>query len=160
MLLASGQLRCSLMLKSISKHYRKWHYSFIARVVLTRVQRDTVIFINNVKYVWVKSLIGEKLTRLISDFMSFYKEEVEGETNNYVNERARVTNKIAHAALLDTVNDTVVAVCNARNILAQAGQREREALEVFITGYAMFHVYCPRYRILDLMKGTPFLSKT
>ena len=87
------------------------------------------------------------------------KEELEGETTNYVNERAKVTNRIAHTALLDTVNDTVVAACNARNILSQAG-RAQEALEKFLAGYTMFHVHCPRYRIHDLMEGNTFISKT
>ncbi|KAF7790288.1 hypothetical protein EIP86_001242 [Pleurotus ostreatoroseus] len=95
----------------------------------------------------------------INDILSFYKEELEGETTNYVNERAVVTHKTAHAALLDTVNDAVIAVKKARDILSQA-VREQEVFENFLEGFVAFHVYSPRYKILELMEGAKLLSRT
>ena len=66
-----------------------------------------------------------QLTQLCpSDILSFYKEELVGECNNYVHDRAAITRTSIQKALLDIVDDAVASVKNARDILE--GTKERE----------------------------------
>lgn len=59
-----------------------------------------------------------------------------------------MTEKDVAAALSDVVDETVVAVHKVRDILE--GDREKDALERFLAGYAAFHRYSPRYRLNDI----------
>lgn len=83
-----------------------------------------------------------------SDIFSFYKEELEGETHNYIHDRARVTQKTAELALIDVVNDVVDAVERARAIVQT--DLEKETLERFFVGYVVFHFISQRYHLYDL----------
>ncbi|KAJ3554930.1 hypothetical protein NM688_g2850 [Phlebia brevispora] len=91
----------------------------------------------------------------MNDILSFYKEELEGDVTNYIHERAKVTGRETNAVLFDVVNDTIEAVKRARDIVQ--GDAERAAVDAFVAGYTVFHVYSPRYRLLDLMKGSEYL---
>lgn len=97
--------------------------------------------------------LPNKLTAY-SDIFSFYKEELVGETANYVHDRARVTGKTASEALFDVVDDTVAAVERIRTIL-QEGE-ERAVLERWMAGYVLFHFLSPRYKLMELT-GTQYL---
>ena len=84
-----------------------------------------------------------------SDVLSFYKEELDGETANFIHDRAAVANHDASIALSKVVDEVVASVRRIRALLK--GKREKDTWEEFIKGYVAFHVYTPRYRILDLI---------
>lgn len=83
-----------------------------------------------------------------NDILSFYKEELVGETNNFVHDRVHVTGKDVKGALLDILNETVNAVARARLILQ--GEKERAIWERFLQGYVAFHFLSPRYKLAAL----------
>ncbi|GJE84887.1 terpene cyclase [Phanerochaete sordida] len=83
-----------------------------------------------------------------NDVLSFYKEELVGETENFIHNRARITGKGVEAALMDTMEDAVDAVNRARKILRGD---ERQAWESFMEGYVMFHFLTPRYKLEKLL---------
>ncbi|GJE97336.1 terpenoid synthase-like protein [Phanerochaete sordida] len=98
-------------------------------------------------------VIPEAITYLIfvNDLFSFYKEELDGETKNFIHDRARITGKDVESALMDTMEDAVNAVNRSRQILQ--GEKERRAWNSFLAGYAAFHVISPRYRLEKLFNG-------
>lgn len=87
----------------------------------------------------------------ISDILSFYKEELAGETNNFVHDRSRVTGKDIRIVLQDILDDVVAAVARARMILQ--GQKEKEIWEQFLAGYVAFHFLSPRYKLASLTES-------
>ncbi|PSS05546.1 hypothetical protein PHLCEN_2v3748 [Hermanssonia centrifuga] len=89
------------------------------------------------------------LTAYMNDIFSFYKEELAGETRNFIHDRAVTTNKSVSAALTDTVDEIVAAAQTARRILQ--GQKEKDVLGRFMAGYAAFHFHSTRYHLKDLM---------
>ncbi|GJE84889.1 terpene cyclase [Phanerochaete sordida] len=82
-----------------------------------------------------------------NDLLSFYKEELAGETGNFIHSRARVSGKSVEDALMNTLDDAVDAVNRARKILRGD---ERQAWESFMEGYVMFHFLTPRYKLEKL----------
>ncbi|CCL98542.1 uncharacterized protein FIBRA_00542 [Fibroporia radiculosa] len=84
-----------------------------------------------------------------NDIMSFYKEVLEGDTTNYISDRARVTSKSILETLQDTVDETVAAHHRIRSILGEGAARD--AWDSFANGYISFHLGDPRYRLRDLL---------
>ena len=80
--------------------------------------------------------------------LSFYKEELAGEINNFVHDRARVTSKEVQEVLQDILDDVIAAVARARLILQ--GTKEKETWERFLAGYVAFHFLSPRYKLAAL----------
>ncbi|KAJ3559855.1 hypothetical protein NM688_g85 [Phlebia brevispora] len=83
-----------------------------------------------------------------NDILSFYKEELEGETSNVIHDRAAVTGKDLSEVLSDLLDESVNAVARARDILQ--GEKEKQTWEIFIAGYVAFHFLSPRYRLKEL----------
>lgn len=83
-----------------------------------------------------------------SDLCSFYKEELAGETENFVHERARVTGKSVPEALSDTVDEAIASTLAARKILGDTP--EGEVCEAVMAGYTRFHLVEARYRLSEL----------
>ncbi|KAI0724978.1 hypothetical protein C8Q72DRAFT_877650 [Fomitopsis betulina] len=54
-----------------------------------------------------------------SDVLSFYKEELAGETCNYMSDRARASGKSVQDMLQDVVDETIITVERIRNILGE-----------------------------------------
>ena len=52
----------------------------------------------------------------LSDILSFYKEEMAGETDNYVHDRARIVKKSTSSVLNDVVKDVIASVERSRKI--------------------------------------------
>nr|BCX55500.1 sesquiterpene synthase [Phanerodontia chrysosporium] len=98
-------------------------------------------------------VIPEAITYLIyvNDLLSFYKEELDGETKNFIHDRARVTGKDIEAALMDSMEDVIDAVNRGRQILQ--GEKERKAWDSFLVGYVAFHFISPRYKLERLLSG-------
>ncbi|EMD31444.1 hypothetical protein CERSUDRAFT_162846 [Gelatoporia subvermispora B] len=87
-----------------------------------------------------------------NDIMSFYKEVLEGETGNYVQDRALVSGKTSLEALNDVIEDTIAIVERVRRILGEG--KARDAWESFVAGYISYHVNNPRYRLADIIETT------
>ncbi|OCH89693.1 terpenoid synthase [Obba rivulosa] len=85
----------------------------------------------------------------VNDIMSFYKEELAGETGTYLQDRAKVSGKSPLAALYDLIDDTVAIVERARATLGEG--RARKSWEAFVSGYISFHVHSPRYRLAEII---------
>ncbi|PSR80103.1 hypothetical protein PHLCEN_2v6804 [Hermanssonia centrifuga] len=111
-------------------------------------------------YVWDKysfpdisvhiQVISDTMTYLnyANDILSFYKEELAGETGNFVHDQAIVTGYTVEKVLSDLLDEVVVSVNRARVLLK--GEKERQTWEQFLAGYVAFHFFSPRYRLLDL----------
>ncbi|TFY57851.1 hypothetical protein EVJ58_g6774 [Rhodofomes roseus] len=84
-----------------------------------------------------------------NDVLSFYKEELAGETGNYVSDRARACGKSREATLLEIVDETVMLVTRIRRILGDGPVRD--AWESFAEGWLAFHVCSPRYKLRELI---------
>lgn len=84
-----------------------------------------------------------------SDILSFYKEEVSGERGNYLHSRATVTQKDVNDVLKEVIKEVVKAVERVRSVLN--GDKEKEAWDNFVTGYAAFHYATPRYRLTEIL---------
>ncbi|EMD31538.1 terpene cyclase [Gelatoporia subvermispora B] len=91
-------------------------------------------------------------TNYANDIMSFYKEVLEGETGNYVQDRALVSGKTSLEALNDVIEDTIVIVERVGRILGEG--KARDAWESYVAGYISYHVNNPRYRLADIIETT------
>jgi len=87
-------------------------------------------------------------TNLTNDIMSFYKEFLAGETNNYVSNRAHVTGKSLSETLQDTVDDTLAAYSRITKALEFTDASI--AWKRFVHGYLDFHFSLKRYRLSEL----------
>ena len=95
-------------------------------------------------------LSGIDLIVLHSDVLSFYKEELAGERDNYVHDRALVTDKSISTVLTELVSELVESIERARSILK--GDKEKEAWERLLAGYVAYHYTTPRYRLAELLE--------
>ncbi len=80
--------------------------------------------------------------------LSFYKEELAGETANFVHDRAKVSGKNVAEVLSEVWQEVIGSVSRARALLQ--GDKEKETWERFIAGYVAFHFYSPRYQLVEL----------
>ncbi|KAH9478373.1 Monoterpene synthase 25 [Psilocybe cubensis] len=85
---------------------------------------------------------------LTNDILSFYKEELAGETANYIHLRATVTHKCPLDALKDTVKDTLDA--HERILKVLANTPAYEPFKEFVNGSMGLHHVLSRYRLADL----------
>ncbi|OCH89694.1 terpenoid synthase [Obba rivulosa] len=84
----------------------------------------------------------------VNDILSFYKEELAGETPTYIQDRALACGQSRLAALHNVIDDTIAAVERVRTILGEGCARD--AWEGFVAGYIGFHMSCPRYRLSEV----------
>ncbi|KAI0090574.1 isoprenoid synthase domain-containing protein [Irpex rosettiformis] len=84
-----------------------------------------------------------------NDILSFYKEQIAGEKDNYLHNRAAVSNKDVNDVLKEVIDEVVIAVDKARPVLT--GEKEKDVWEKFLMGYAAFHYMTPRYKLKDLL---------
>ncbi|KAI0692160.1 hypothetical protein BC835DRAFT_1416737 [Cytidiella melzeri] len=84
-----------------------------------------------------------------NDILSFYKEELAGERDNYVHDRALITKKNIETVLTELVNEVIASIERARSILK--GEKEKETWERFLAGYASYHWMTPRYKLEELL---------
>ncbi|PCH34391.1 terpenoid synthase [Wolfiporia cocos MD-104 SS10] len=87
----------------------------------------------------------------VNDILSFYKEELAGEEDNYIHERATISGKSVIHTLQDVINDTVAAVGRIRDVLGEG--EARDAFESFAAGYIGVHTETPRYRLKEITGG-------
>ncbi|KAH9477608.1 Monoterpene synthase 25 [Psilocybe cubensis] len=87
-------------------------------------------------------------TNLTNDILSFYKEDIAGERNNYIYNRAHVSHQSAIDALRDTVKDTLDAHARITEVLK--GTNAYASWKTWVNGYIGFHTTLKRYRLDDL----------
>ncbi|KAH9478367.1 Monoterpene synthase 25 [Psilocybe cubensis] len=85
---------------------------------------------------------------LTNNILSFYKEELAGETGNYIHLRATVTHKCPLDALKDTVKDTLDA--HERILKVLANTPAYEPFKEFVNGSMGLHHVLSRYLLADL----------
>ncbi|ESK87650.1 hypothetical protein Moror_1925 [Moniliophthora roreri MCA 2997] len=95
-------------------------------------------------------IIGDanRFIELANDVLSFYKEELAGETNNYVHTRAftRGTSAIqTHQEVAEELISIYERVCVTLEGL------ELDAWKTFVNGYLAFHVMQKRYRLGEIL---------
>ena len=83
-----------------------------------------------------------------SDIASYYKEELAGELNTYIRDRAAASGKSTGEVLNDLVDETVAAYQRIERILH--GRQENNGWHRFAIGYFYFHVHSDRYRLQEL----------
>ncbi|KAH9949259.1 hypothetical protein B0H21DRAFT_145454 [Amylocystis lapponica] len=86
----------------------------------------------------------------VNDILSFYKEELAGETGNYIHDRATVSGSTAHETLREVIDETVAASCRVRDGLGEG--EARDVWESFTRRYIGFHLICPRYRLQEIIE--------
>ncbi|GJE96496.1 hypothetical protein PsYK624_126930 [Phanerochaete sordida] len=91
------------------------------------------------------------VTFFINEVLSFYKEELSGDTKNFVHDCARIASRDTHSFVRELLDGIVAAVDAARGILD--GEKEREAWERWLTGFVSWHILTPRYRIASLVEN-------
>jgi len=85
----------------------------------------------------------------INDVFSFYKEELVGESYNYISVRAQSCGKSKLEALKSLVDETVQSHKETLTVLAQSPEA-LEAYKEFCKGYVYFHTSCKRYEVVDM----------
>ncbi|KAK1529217.1 longiborneol synthase [Colletotrichum paranaense] len=84
-----------------------------------------------------------------NDVFSFYKEELGGETRNYIHNRRMATGKDVFAVLEDVATDTVDAANRASAILKGRGTYE-QSMQECARGFHAMHTSNPRYKMADM----------
>ncbi|TBU36754.1 terpenoid synthase [Dichomitus squalens] len=85
-----------------------------------------------------------------NDILSFYKETLAGETDNYVNMRAAVEQKQAISVLRQLIEENLDSVYKLRQLAApQPGLTE--IFLGFLMGYVEFHFKARRYRLHEII---------
>ncbi|KAF8894208.1 isoprenoid synthase domain-containing protein [Gymnopilus junonius] len=83
-----------------------------------------------------------------NDVLSFYKEALVGETNNYIHYRAEVTGK----EIVQTIQDVANEVVDTHSRISQAleSTKASKPWKLFANGLLDFHFATKRYRLSDL----------
>ncbi|KAJ6510504.1 isoprenoid synthase domain-containing protein, partial [Mycena sanguinolenta] len=99
-------------------------------------------------YIQILPDIGDYFC-LANDVLSFYKEELAGETTNHVNLRAQTTGQDPKRVLVEMVEE--VRILHIRISASLAGQPEAlAAWKAFEYGYIAWHLSVERYKLSQL----------
>ncbi|KAL6299515.1 Trichodiene synthase [Sparassis latifolia] len=85
----------------------------------------------------------------VNDILSFYKEELAGETGNYIGDRAAIERRTSMEILQEIVDETVATAERIWHILGEGDARE--SWESFARGYISAHTLTPRYRLHEVL---------
>jgi hypothetical protein len=85
----------------------------------------------------------------VNDILSFYKEELAGEEDNFVHMRAKISGKDLISTLEDICDETLQLIDNISATLAD--KPAHAVFQEYITGYLRFHLSTTRYRLEELM---------
>ncbi|KAI0155205.1 isoprenoid synthase domain-containing protein [Xylariaceae sp. FL1272] len=103
---------------------------------------------------WIQAIPDmAKYILLCNDIISFYKEEVVGDTDNYIHTVARYTGKSVVSVLEDVTHETEDAVWRIRQVLTSGGEGQKpyaQAWHAHEQGYVDFHVFGERYKLAEL----------
>ncbi|KDR72493.1 hypothetical protein GALMADRAFT_73695 [Galerina marginata CBS 339.88] len=85
---------------------------------------------------------------VVNDLLSFHKEQLAGETNNYVHVRARITRKSIQDTLHDVAKESSAAHARITKILQFTDGAT--AWKRFVDGYLTLHLTQSRFRLNEL----------
>ncbi|KAG1839706.1 terpenoid synthase [Suillus tomentosus] len=85
-----------------------------------------------------------------NDILSYYKEEIEGDRENYLSLMAASRSSTKQDALRELIEKTVQAHHNILECL-RPGSEAYDAYVSFFEGYVKFHVALKRYKLKDIM---------
>ncbi|KAH0578710.1 hypothetical protein H2248_003838 [Termitomyces sp. 'cryptogamus'] len=85
-----------------------------------------------------------------NDVLSFYKETLANETDNYIHCRALVDGKSIDDTLNDISRDTIAAYSRVSTVLQSQSPPAYELWKTFANGYISWHFDAPRYRLKEL----------
>ncbi|KAF9556484.1 terpenoid synthase [Agrocybe pediades] len=89
---------------------------------------------------------------LTNDILSFYKEYLAGERQNYVYNRAAVTQRSIEDTLKDVVEDVIQAHSRVTQVLESSGNTSAPDIwRKFVNGFLGFHFTLQRYRLQELV---------
>lgn len=91
---------------------------------------------------WTKSLTAT----------SFYKEELGGDTRNYIHNRATCTGKPVLTVLEEVNKETIEAATRVKEVLKKRGIYA-QSWDESVRGYMAMHTTNPRYKLKDLGLG-------
>ncbi|KAF5354386.1 hypothetical protein D9758_010798 [Tetrapyrgos nigripes] len=92
---------------------------------------------------------------LTNDVLSLYKEELAGETANYIHNCAAVQQKDVVQVLQDVSLEALSCYHRVSSFLKlQENEKGLQAWETFVNGYVGFHLSQERYRLRELLEGT------
>lgn len=94
---------------------------------------------------------------LTNDILSFYKEEVAGETRNYMNSRASYERKTAMTTMKEVLLETAQAYLRTTNVL-QGRELYAQAWHEFVMGYVAMHIKNDRYMFADIGLAEHFIK--
>lgn len=86
---------------------------------------------------------------LFSDVLSFYKEELVGETTNQVSTQATRTNK-SKLETFGELTETTIGLYKRIVKILEGSPEACEAFKRYTAGYVYFHTSTARYRFEDL----------
>ncbi|KAF4833913.1 Alpha-cuprenene synthase COP6 [Colletotrichum tropicale] len=89
---------------------------------------------------------------LTNDILSFYKEERNGEVDNYIHGRAWYENKEATQVLEDVISEVKEGVRRIRVVL-DGREPYLQATNDYMLGYVAFHKFVRRYRLWEVGLG-------
>ncbi|KAI0352645.1 terpenoid synthase [Trametes cingulata] len=91
----------------------------------------------------------EHYTDAINDILSFYKEALNGDTDNYITLRASAERKHPVAVLRELCEEALESIRRVQ-ALTSSEPRIAEILHRFVMGYIEFHFRAKRYRLSEL----------
>ncbi|KAI0643138.1 isoprenoid synthase domain-containing protein [Trametes meyenii] len=91
----------------------------------------------------------EHFTCAINDILSFYKELLEGETDNYIHLRAAAEQKDPLVILHELSEETLQSIYNVQALTSSDSQLNT-IFRSYVMGYIEFHFRAERYRLEDL----------
>ncbi|KAJ7633667.1 isoprenoid synthase domain-containing protein [Mycena polygramma] len=94
-----------------------------------------------------------------NDVLSFYKEELAGETHNFVHGRAQASGESPLSELAAIAEECLAATRRVRTILRGKGKYE-EVWHAFEHGYVTFHTAGKRYRLDEIGFGEDIVQVT
>jgi hypothetical protein len=87
----------------------------------------------------------------VNDILSFYKEELAGEDDNYVHMRAGLSGNGTIAALEEICAETLTEISNITATLSHDPEAAA-VFECYIRNYLRFHFSTTRYKLEELME--------
>lgn len=90
------------------------------------------------------------LINRVNDILSFYKEELAGEDDNFVHMTAKISNKSVTLTLQDICDESLQLIDDVSKTLAMY-PGHLALFRGFLSGYLRFHTSTTRYRLRDLM---------
>ncbi|KAJ8473611.1 hypothetical protein ONZ51_g7752 [Trametes cubensis] len=91
----------------------------------------------------------ESFTDAINDVLSFYKESLGGETDNYVHLRAAAERKDPVVVLRELAEETLTTIVQVQELTASDPELS-SILHSYLMGYLEFHFRARRYHLEDL----------